>query len=178
MAARVEQVEEIKISSGGKGETSLLQFQFTPVRVLKGVFSRDTLTLNSADLGIWNFKSNERMQRGEFRLLILGRTGEGYAVAQPAPSLDQSIPPLRDGDDELLATVKTLLEVNESTDREKSVTRMLSALHGSEGPAAVPLNGSVGVETSSRALQKSRAALASSSSAETSSRCQAAKSGY
>ncbi len=139
MAVRVEQVDEIKISTGGKGEETLLQFRFTPVHVLKGVFSRDSLTLNSADLQIWNFPAAQRIERGQFRLLILGRTGEGYAVMQPAPSLDQTIPPLRDGDDPLLDTVKTLLDVNAGSDREKSVALILEGLRGRSGVAAVPL---------------------------------------
>ena len=139
MAARVDNVDEIKISSGGKGETTLLQFKFTPVHVLKGVFSRDSLTLNSADLGIWNFPDGQRIARGQLRLLILGRTSEGYAVTQQASSLDQTIPPLVDRDDPLLATVKTLLDVNAGTDRAKSVSLILDALRGRKGAAAIPL---------------------------------------
>jgi HEAT repeat protein len=139
MAARVEDVDEIKISSGGKGETTLLQFKFTPVRVLKGVFSRDSLTLNSADLGIWNFPEGQRIERGQLRLLILGRTSAGYAVTQPYSSLDQTIPPLVDPDDPLLATVKTLLDVSAGTDRAKSVSLILDALRGRKGAATIPL---------------------------------------
>jgi len=139
MAARVEDVDEIKISSGGKGETTLLQFKFTPVHVLKGVFSRDTLTLNSADLGIWNFPEGQRIARGQLRLLILGRTSEGYAVTQPSSSLDQAIPPLVVPDDPLLATVKTLLDVNAGADRAKSVSLILDGLRGRKGAAAIPL---------------------------------------
>ncbi len=139
MAARVEDVDEIKISSGGKGETMLLQFKFTPVHVLKGVFSRDSLTLNSADLGIWNFPEGQRIARGQLRLLILGRTSEGYAVTQPSSSLEQTIPPLVDPDDPLLATVKTLLDINAGTDRAKSVSLILDALRGRNGAAVIPL---------------------------------------
>ena len=139
MVARVDDVDEIKISSGGKGETTLLQFKFTPLHVLKGVFSRDSLTLNSADLGIWNFPEGKRVARGQLRLLILGRTSEGYAVTQPSASLDQTIPPLVDPDDALLATVKTLLDVNAGTDRAKSVSLILDGLRGRNGAAAIPL---------------------------------------
>ena len=139
MAARVEDVDEIKISSGGKGETMLLQFKFTPVHVLKGVFSRDSLTLNSADLGIWNFPEGQQITRGQLRLLSLGRTSEGYAVTQPSSSLEQTIPPLVDPDDPLLATVKTLLDVNAGTDRAKSVSLILDALRGRNGAAVIPL---------------------------------------
>ena len=139
MAARVDDVDEIKISSGGKGETTLLQFKFTPVHVLKGVFSRDSLTLNSADLGIWNFPEGQSIKRGQLRLLILGRTSEGYAVTQQSSSLDQTIPPLADPDDALLATVKTLLDVNAGTDRAKSVSLILDDLRGRNGAAAIPL---------------------------------------
>ncbi len=139
MAARVDNVDEIKISSGGKGETTLLQFKFKPVHVLKGVFSRDSLTLNSADLGIWNFPEGQRIARGQLRLLILGRTSEGYAVTQQSSSLDQTIPPLVDPDDPILATVKTLLDVNAGTDRAKSVSLILDAIRGRKGAAAIPL---------------------------------------
>jgi len=139
MAARVEDVDEIKISSGGKGETTLLQFKFSPVHVLKGVFSRDSLTLNSADLGIWNFPQGQRIEHGQLRLLILGRTSEGYAVTQPSASLDQTIPPLVDREDPLLATVKTLLDVDAGSDRARSVSLILAALRGRNGAAAIPL---------------------------------------
>jgi HEAT repeat protein len=139
MAARVDEADEIKISTGGKGEQTLLQFKFRPVRVLKGVFSRDSLTLNSADLRIWNFSAQRRIERGQLRLLILGRTAEGYAVTQPSSSLDQTIPPLLDPDDPLLAAVTNLLNVNVSADRAKSVWLLLAALHERTGAAAIPL---------------------------------------
>jgi len=139
LCARVDEVQEIKLSTGGKGEQTLLQFKFIPVQILKGVFSRDSLTLNSADLGVWRFPAGQRLERGQLRLLILARTGEGYAITQPSSSLDQQIPPVRGVDDPLIATVKTLLEVNASTDREKGVSLILAGLRGRTGVAAVPL---------------------------------------
>ena len=44
-------VSETKIMMGGKVESPLLQFKFAPVLVLKGVFSRESLSLTSQDLG-------------------------------------------------------------------------------------------------------------------------------
>ena len=51
LVARVAEVTETKLTLGGKVEQSLRQFKFQPLQVLKGVFSREVLLLNSNDLG-------------------------------------------------------------------------------------------------------------------------------
>ncbi|HEX9135551.1 MAG TPA: hypothetical protein VF905_01235, partial [Nitrospirota bacterium] len=80
MVGRVAHVDETKIVMGGKGERSLLQFKFEPVLVLKGVFSRDSLSLTSDDLGVQRFADTSPIESGQFRLLMLGRSMQGYAI--------------------------------------------------------------------------------------------------
>src|SRR3990172_13109458 len=45
LVARVGDVSETKLIMGGKAERTLQQFEFEPVLVVKGVFSRKTLLL-------------------------------------------------------------------------------------------------------------------------------------
>jgi len=139
LVGRVTDVSETKVGVGGKGERSLLQYKFEPVSVLKGVFSRESLLLTSDDLGTQHFTDAAPIQRGELRLLVLGRSFAGYAMRREAPSLDQAMPPLRDANDELLATVKVLLAVNHSSDRAKKVALLLDGLRKQKGAPVIPL---------------------------------------
>ncbi len=139
VTARVVDVSETKIVVGGKGERSMQQFKFQPVQVLKGVFSRETLSLTSDDLGTYRFSDAAPIERGQMRLLMLGRSSRGYAIPDQYPTLEHAVPPLRNGNDPLLATVKILLAVNESRERARKVVLLLSGLQGQRGPAAVPL---------------------------------------
>src|ERR1700683_1596179 len=116
LVARVVDVSETSIMMGGKSETALLQFKFAPVLVLKGVFSRDSLSLTSQDLGIQGLGDSASIERGQTRLLMLGRTGRGYAVQRRSPQFDQEIPPLSGDSHELIATIKVLLAVNATPD--------------------------------------------------------------
>ena len=52
LVARVDGVREIRVIGGGKSEQVIEQFEFRPLGVLKGVFSRDVLSLSSEDLGV------------------------------------------------------------------------------------------------------------------------------
>jgi HEAT repeat protein len=124
---------------GGKGERSLLQYKFEPVFVLKGVFSRESLLLTSDDLGTQQFTDAAPIETGQLRLLVLGHSFAGYAMSREAPNLDQAIPPLRDPNDGLLATVKVLLAVNHSSDRAEKVALLLDGLRKQTGASAVPL---------------------------------------
>lgn len=139
LVGRVTDVSETKLGVGGKGERSLQQYKFEPVLVLKGVFSRESLLLTSEDLGTQQFTDAATLEPGQLRLLVLGRSFEGYAIRRQAPSLEQAIPPLRDPNDELLATVTVLLAVNHNSDRAKKVTLLLDGLRKQKGAPAIPL---------------------------------------
>jgi HEAT repeat protein len=132
-------VSETKIMAGGKGERSLLQFEFEPVLALKGVFSRESLSLTSDDLGVQGFTDSAPIEPGQFRLLMLGRSSQGYAIQRPSRSLEQAIPPLRGGDDGLIETVKVLLAVNAAPERSRKVALLLDGLKRQQGQAAIPL---------------------------------------
>jgi hypothetical protein len=73
--ARVADVSETKILFGGKAERTVREFKFTPAQVLKGVFSRESLSLTSEDLGIGNYPDCAAIEPGQLRLLMLGRPG-------------------------------------------------------------------------------------------------------
>jgi HEAT repeat protein len=139
LVGRVTGVSETKLGVGGKGERSLLQYKFEPVLVLKGVFSRESLLLTSDDLGTQQFTDAAPIEPGQLRLLVLSRSFEGFAIHREAPNLEQAIPPLRDPNDELLATVKILLAVNHISDRAKKVTLLLDGLREQVGAATIPL---------------------------------------
>jgi HEAT repeat protein len=140
LVARVGDVTETKLTLGGKVEQSLQQFKFEPVQVLKGVFARDVLLLNSNDLGGYQFGNATRLiKTGELRMLILGRAREGYVIERTAPSLDQALPPLQDGNDPLIGAAKVLLSVEENRDRARKVALLIDGLESTNGPACVPL---------------------------------------
>jgi len=139
LVARVVGVSETKIAVGGKGERSLLQFEFEPVLPLKGVFSRESLSLTSDDLGIRGFSDSAAIEPGQFRLLMLGRSSEGYSIQRPSRSLEQAVPPLRGRDDGLIETVKVLLAVNATPERPRKVVLLLDGLKTQKGPPATPL---------------------------------------
>jgi hypothetical protein len=96
MVARVADVSETRILFGSKAERRLREFKFTPEQVLKGVFSRESLSLTSEDLGIGNYSDATAIEPGQLRLLMLGRSDRGYAIFRVSPNLEQAIPPLRD----------------------------------------------------------------------------------
>lgn len=140
LVARVANVSETKLILGGKAERTLLQFQFEPVQVLKGVFSRDTLPLTSDDLGGYRYGAATRhIEAGQVRLLVLERSSQGYAAHPVAPRLDQSLPRLKDPADPLIDAVKVLLSVWENHDRAKKVALLLGGLRSGTGPAAISL---------------------------------------
>ncbi len=139
MVARVAEVRTTKISVGGKGERSLYEYRFVPMMVLKGVFSRESLSLTSDDLGVQSVADFSSIAPGDLHLLILGRSSEGYTNFRPAPNLNRSVPPLRDANDPLLDSVKVLLAVNAATERPRKIVLLRDALRSQSGPAAVPL---------------------------------------
>lgn len=140
LVARVAEVSETKVVLGGKVEQSIEQIKFEPVSVLKGVFSRESLSLTSNDLGFNRYGDGwPEIERGQFRLLILARTGRGYGLRFGTSSFDQSVPPLRGADDPLLEAVRVLLAVSAAHDRAKKVELLLDGLQVRGGPGAIPL---------------------------------------
>ncbi len=141
VAARVEKVEEIHLVFGGKGESAMEQFTFKPVRVLKGVFARDNLSLTSGDLGGYRFGAEMRtLKAGQMRLLFFRRSEVGYANSNNFVSqMDLSMPPLADEHDPLLQSVTALIALAAEPDRTKRVALLLSRLDNTEGAPAVPL---------------------------------------
>ena len=139
LAGRVADVSSTVITTGGKGEFTLLQFKFVPVLTLKGVFSRESLSLTSADIGIQGFGDAAPIETGQLRLLILGRSMQGYAVLRQSSSLEQAVPLLRDSNDALLESVKVLLAVNARSERPGRVMLLLEGLRKQRGPAVIPL---------------------------------------
>jgi hypothetical protein len=124
---------------GGKVESALLQFQFAPVLVLKGVFSRESLLLTSQDLAIQSFANDSAIERGQLRVLMLGRSRQGYAILRPSPNFEQTIPTVSGTTDELIDTIKVLLAVNASPERSNKVVLLLARLRTQRGPAVIPL---------------------------------------
>jgi HEAT repeat protein len=139
LAGRVVDVSRTGITVGGKGERTLLQFKFVPVLTLKGVFSRESLSLTSDDIGIQGFSDAAPLEPGQLRLLILGRSSQGYAIQRQSSSLEQAVPLLRDSNDGLIETVKVLLAVNASRERPGKVVLLLEGLRKQRGPAVIPL---------------------------------------
>ena len=141
IAAQVIDVTEIKLMHGGKGDSALFQYKFKPVRVLKGVFARDDLSLGSGDLGLYRADDMKQIKQGAFMLIFLGRSDTGYCNANMIQNgaVRQSMPPLRDAGDPLLDAVGTLLAVNAERDRVKRVSLLIAGLNKASGPGAVAL---------------------------------------
>ncbi len=140
LVTRIEEVREIPMPVGGKGERTMLQVQFQPVRVLKGVFARDGMTLTSYDLGIYHSRSAlDRLRAADLRMLFLGRSQTGYQNLNVVPDVDRSLPLLNNERDPLTETVSTLLAVRAASNRIQRVTLLTEALGRAKGAAAVPL---------------------------------------
>ncbi|MEQ1905797.1 MAG: hypothetical protein ABL888_16535 [Pirellulaceae bacterium] len=80
MVARVSQVGKVTVVQGAKNNLMLQEFRFQPVKVLKGLYSRDELTMTASDLNcrIGRTAKSNPLGEGEFRLLILSyRAGNG-----------------------------------------------------------------------------------------------------
>lgn len=138
LVARIGDISEAKTVSGGKAEYTIQQIKFEPVRTLKGVFARDALLLTTEDLG--GFDETGALQRGQLRLLLLGRSNRGYASHnRQGGSLDRSIPQVQNEKDPLLDSVKALIQVTQQHDRGKKVALLLDGLRQARGTGAIPL---------------------------------------
>jgi HEAT repeat protein len=141
IAVRLVDMTEAKIVYGGKTEVVTQQFKFEPVRTLKGIFAREALLMTGQDLNIYQYgDAADRLGRGQLLLVLLGRSGQGYFNCNTAwPTLEQSIPRLRDQDDPLLATVQVLIAVTQQRDRAQKVELLLDGLRQVKGRPAIPL---------------------------------------
>ena len=141
VVVKVTAVEEIHFMRGGKGEGALEQYKFKPLRVLKGVFARDELSLMSNDLGGYRFGGRmKEIQPGAILLLFLGRSDVGYANANSnVESWQQSMPVLHDENDPLTDTVKTLLAMEAEHEETKRVKILLDRLAAAQDIDAIPL---------------------------------------
>jgi hypothetical protein len=116
LVGRVVDVSETKIMMGGKVESALLQFKFAPVLVLKGVFSREALSLTSQDLGIQGFTDSAPIEPGQARVLMLGRSSQRYAILRASPRFEPTISPLTGPSDELIDKHQVLPAVSAAPD--------------------------------------------------------------
>ena len=118
LAVRLVDVTETKIVQGGRNVQITEQYRFEPVRVLKGIFARESLLLTGQDLGVYRFaESSDRLTRGQLMLVLLGRQGQNYFNCNGAPTLAQSIPRLASKEDPLLTTVEVLISMTRKRDR-------------------------------------------------------------
>jgi len=140
VAVRVESVSPAQVVYGGKGTRTIYQYAFTPIRVLKGVYSRPELLMTSADLQPYNYAFDPRdMQSGQQRLLILGRSNVGYYGIHSGSTADELFPPVSGPTDALLSASEALLAQQELHDRLEIVRRLAGDLRSAEGRGAVAL---------------------------------------
>ncbi len=140
LAVRLVDVTETKIVHGGRDVQVTEQYRFEPVRVLKGIFARESLLLTGQDLGIYRFAAGaERLPRGQLMLVLLGRQGQNYFNCNTAATLSQSIPRLEGKDDPLLPAVEALIATTRLRDRVARIELLRDALKRATGRAVAPL---------------------------------------
>lgn len=140
MIVRVTDVSERTMVYGGKEVRSTQQFTFEPVHTLKGLFSRETLKLASDDLGTDRFNDRPAaLEKGQLRLLFLGRSGRGYTNINRTDALELSLPPIANRDDPLVGAVAVLIKVTQEPDRGKKVEALREGLKAARGLASIPL---------------------------------------
>jgi HEAT repeat protein len=141
MAARLVDVSETRIVHGGRNEEVTQQYRFEPVRILKGIYARDSLLMTGQDLGIYRFAATgDRLERGQLMLVLLARQGQGYLnCATDGDTLGQSIPRLDSIDDPLLASISVLIATSRTRDRAARVAMLRDGLKVASGRAASPL---------------------------------------
>ncbi|MEX2174367.1 MAG: hypothetical protein WD872_08395 [Pirellulaceae bacterium] len=148
MVARVASISRVTVVEGAKTDVTLREFRFQPVRVLKGLFQRDELSMTAADLGLSAEQTSVAppLAEGEFRLLILvqpkGLTSYGCVAAAPgATTFGERVPLLTGPDDPLVGVVETLLQVADSRSRREQAKLLIERLAdpNTSGLAAVPL---------------------------------------
>jgi len=140
MAVRVENVSPVQVVYGGKGTQTLYQYTLTPIRVLKGVYSRAELLITSADLQPYNYAFDPSdIRRGDQRLLLLGRSNVGYYGIRQGSTADELFPPVSGANDPLLGASAVLLAQQEVHDRLEIVGRLARELQSATGRGAIVL---------------------------------------
>ena len=140
IAVRVDEREELPVVTGGKVYAPRYQYTFTPIRVLKGVYSRPQLLLASGDLGSYSAHFDPKdIRPGERRLLMLRRSTIGFGAFARELSADLAFPRLEGPDDPLLGASDALLALQELGDRLEIVTRLSRDLGEAEGRGAIAL---------------------------------------
>lgn len=152
MVARVVHVSGVTVVEGAKTNVVLREYRFQPVRLLKGLFQRDQLSMTGADLGLpaESAASPPPLEEGEFRLLILAQQGRSpfgsgpgsYGCVSAAPgatTFAQRVPLVAGPDDPLVGVVETLIKVADSRSRRERAKLLIDRLTDTEGVSAVPL---------------------------------------
>lgn len=144
--ARVSNVSPITVVHGAKAETSLREYRFEPVSILKGVFTRPQLSMTDTDLGLPapDASVEAPLKAGDHMLLILSRSrglGTYCCVALPNGVNEprQLIPRLTGPDDPIVSMTRTMIRIAKSPAQQKRVGLCLEELRQTSGPATVPL---------------------------------------
>jgi HEAT repeat protein len=146
VVARVASISKLTVVEGAKTDVALREYRFEPVRVLKGLFQRDQLSMTASDLGCPPDNALEAppLKEGEFRLLILAQQrGNSFGcVSAPrggATTFAQRVPQLTGVDDPLVGVIETLIRVADSQSRRQRAKLLVDSLAEAHGVAAVPL---------------------------------------
>jgi len=145
LVARVATVSELRVVEGAKTNTTLREYRFQPVQLVKGVFSREELAMTGADLGFpsEDGSSPPPLKQGELRLLLLTRGRRsgfvGCGTVSRERPFEQRMPLLSASDDAIAQTAATLVRVQASRSRQEQVQILVARLQEADGPEAVPL---------------------------------------
>lgn len=140
MVVRVDDVSEVRVVYGGKGSETLYQYTFEPIRVLKGVYSRPQLQMTNTDLQSYSNRfAPKDIQRGQQRLLLLGRSRVGYVGIHRGTTANMAFPRLNGTSDPLLEAAEALLAQQEIHDRLEIVIRLSRHLQEAKGRGAIML---------------------------------------
>lgn len=140
MAARLVEVTESRVIQGGRNVQITHQYHFEPVRVIKGIYTREAFLVTGTDLGVYQFAAaGDQLQPGQILLILLARQGQNLLNCNPAATLGQSIPRLTGADDPLLSSVDVLLATARQRDRGIRARVLLEGLSKTRGREAGPL---------------------------------------
>ncbi|MEX2168196.1 MAG: hypothetical protein WD851_02710 [Pirellulales bacterium] len=148
MVARVESISKLRVVEGAKTDVTLREYRFQPIRILKGIFNRDQLSMTTSDLGCppEDASTTPPLREGEFRLLILAQqSGQPFGsmgCVSPSPgamTFEQRVPLLTGPDDPLVGVVETLIKVADSRSRRERAKLLVDRLSDVNGVAAVPI---------------------------------------
>ena len=149
LVARVSNISAVQIVHGAKVNTAIREYRFQPVSVLKGVFTRDELSMTDADLGLPapDPVAGAPFEHGEHVLLILSRNRGSYGcVGLPSGQSNQQqlIPRLTGGDDPIVAMTRTMIAVSQAPSSRQRAELSMKHLEEISGPSTVPLILSLG----------------------------------